>query len=407
MENYKYTAKSRSGEKVTGIIEAFNEFDAVDKIKREGNIVLKLTPVKDPEEGGGGFLSADIGGNKLDSKAFTMMCSQFAIILKSGVPISRTVQLIADKTTNKPLKRMLKKVAEDVEAGRSLSDAFAERGEKLLPTTFVETIRAGEETGNLDQSFESIYEHFDKSTKMAAKVRGALIYPAFVIVIAIVVVAVLMIKVVPTFTATFADLGADLPGMTQLLIKISDFFRESWWILLIIVIVLVVAYKLYGNTEQGKLNLAKLNLKLPVLGEINLLNAASQFSNTMAMMLGAGLPMTRSVSITAKVITNYYISQEVGKLTSKMEQGHTLGASLREANVLPDILVDMVAVGEETGEMEDTLKTIAGYYDSELEQATQAALAKLEPTVLVFIAVIAGFIVIAMYLAMFEMYNAM
>ena len=406
MVTYKYSAISQGGQKVNGVVEGYNEFDAVDRIKESCSIVLKLTEIKDPEEGAS-LLTADLNANKLDAKAFTMMCSQFAIILRSGVPISRTVQLIAQKTTNKPLKRMLRKVADDVESGRSLSAAFAERGEKLLPPTFIETVRAGEESGNLDSAFESVYEHYDKSTKMAAKVRGAMIYPIFVLVIAVAVVIVLMVKVVPTFTEIFDSMDAELPAMTQLLINISDFFRKYWMIIVAVIAVIIIGVKIYGKSEQGRLNLSKLSLKIPVLGNINLLNAASQFANTMTMMLGAGLPMTRSVSITARVMSNYYISQEIGKLTGKMEEGKTLGSSLREADVLPDILTDMVAVGEETGEMEGTLRTISGYYDTELAQATSEALAKLEPAILVVLAVVAGFIVIAMYLAMFEMYNGM
>ena len=380
--------------------------DAVARIKETCTVILKLSAVE--EKGAAvSFLSMDIGGNKLNDKAFSLMCSQFAVILNSGVPITRAVHLVADKISDKPLKRVLKQVADDVEAGRSLAASFAERGEKLLPVTFIESIRAGEESGSLAESFRAVGDHFTKQTKTKSKVRGAMIYPAFVLVIAVVVVIVLMVKVVPTFTAIFDGYDAELPGMTKALIAISDFFRKYILYIVAAVIVIFIGFKLYGNTEQGRLNLSKLSLKLPVLGNIGVLNAASQFANTMAMMIGAGLTLTRAVSITAKTISNYYISQEVGKLSGKLEEGHTLGASLRSSGCLPDILTDMTAVGEETGELEKTLITVAQYYDTELEQATADALAKLEPTVLVFLAVVAGFIVISIYLAMFSMYSAM
>ena len=405
MVTYKYAAVSRDGKKVSGVIDAFNEMDAAAKLKESYSIVLQLIPAKDNKAAS--FLSADIGGNKLNAKAFTLMCSQFAVILKSGIPITRTVQLIADKMTDKPLKRILEQVSEDVEAGRSLSASFAERGKKILPTTFLETIHAGEESGSLDASFDSVSKHFEKQTKMRGKVRSALIYPTFVLIIAIVVVAVLMIKVVPTFTAIFDDYGAELPFMTKLLIAISDFFRNYIFILVGIAAAIALVMKLYGNTEAGRINIAKKQLKIPVLGNIATLNAASQFANTMAMMLGAGLPMTKAVTITSRVMDNYYISKEIGKITAKLEEGRTLGTSLRESGCLPDILVDMTAVGEDSGEMEQTLTMTAGYYDSELEQATAEALAKLEPTIMVFLAVVAGFIVISIYMAMFSIYAAM
>ena len=385
-------------------MEGFNELDAVDRIKQSCDIVLKLSEVKDRGEG---ILNREIGGNRLDIKAFTLMCSQFAIILRAGIPVARTVQLIAQKTTDKVLKRVLNEVTEDVEAGRSISASFEERGGKMLPPTFVETIHAGEESGNIDAAFETMHRHLDKQTKMRSRVRGALSYPLFVLVIAVAVVVVLMVKVVPTFTSIFDSYGAELPGITKALIAISNFFSNYWMILLGIIIALFLFYKIYGNTEEGRLRLAKLGLRLPILGEISELNSASQFANSMATMLGAGLPLTRAVSITARVIDNYYVSQEVGKLSGRLEEGHSLGGSMRESGCLPDILVDMTSVGEETGELHSTLETIADYYDSELETAVNTALRRLEPALLIGLAVVAGFIVLAVYMAIFSMYSVM
>ena len=384
------------------MIDAFNEMDAVDRIKQNHSVIIKMTPVKE-----NGLLNMEIGGNKLNNKAFIVMCSQFAIILGAGIPIARTCHLIADKTTDKPLKRMLMHVAEDVEAGRSISASFAERGEKLLPTTFVETIAAGEQSGNLDKAFQTVHEHFDKQAKMAARVKSALAYPIFVLFIAVAVVVVLMVKVVPTFLAIFDSYDAQLPVPTLILIAISDFFVKYWMVLLAIIAAAVIFYKVYGNTEEGRMNLAKWSLKVPILGNIQELNAASEFANTLTTMLSSGLPMTKAITITAKTMSNYYMSTEVGKLAVKLEEGHALGASMREANFMPDILVDMVSVGEETGEMEQTLKTVAIYYDAELDMAINSALEKLEPALLVGLAGIAGFIVIAIYMAMFGMYAAM
>ena len=385
-------------------MEGFDELDAVDHIKQTCSIVLKLKEI-DPDKPG--LLNMEIGGSKLNSKAFTVMCSQFSIILRAGIPIARTVHLIADKPTDKPLKKMLMKIAKDVEAGRSLAASFAEHGGKLLPTTFIETIRAGEESGNLDRSFDTMYRHYDKQTKMRGKVRGALSYPIFVLIIAVAVVVVLMVKVVPTFTSIFESYGSELPAITRLLIGISNFFRKYTIWMAAFFALLFIVYKLYGNTEKGRLNLARIQLRLPVLGNIAQLNAASQFANTMTTMLASGLSMTKAISITAGVLDNYYVGNEIGRLTGRLEEGQTLGVSMRDSGCMPDILVDMVAVGEETGEMEKTLDTIALYYDAELDMAIAAALAKLEPTVLVFLAVVAGFIVIAIYMSIFQMYAIM
>lgn len=404
MATYKYTAISKDGVKVSGVVEGFNEFDAVDRIKQDCDIVLKLTEVEEKKPG---LLSMEIGGNRLNAKAFSLMCAQFSIILQSGIPIGRTVRLIGDKMTDKKLKGILKKVAEDVEAGRSVAASFQERGGKLLPAVFIETIRAGEESGNLSKAFKTMYQHYDKQVKMRAKVRNALIYPVFVLALAVVVVIVLMVKVVPTFMDIFASYDAELPLITQSLILISNFFRKYIFLIIVVFAAIALIFKLYANTEKGRMNVAKLALKIPVLGNVSLLSAASEFAANLTTLIGAGLQLTRAVSITARVINNYYISQCVGKMTSRLEEGYTLGECMREADCLPDILVDMTAVGEETGELESTLHTVSGYYESELDMAVQDVLKKLEPTLLIGMAVIAGYIVLAVYIAMFQMYSVM
>ncbi len=404
MAQYKYTAVTKGGEKVSGVIDAFNEMDAAARIRQTCDIILKIRDASDEKPN---LLAMEIGGNKLNAKAFTVMCSQFAIILRAGVPLARAVHLIADKTTDKKLKRMLTQVAEDVEGGRSLSASFEDHGGKLLPATFIETLRAGEASGAIERSFETMQAHFDKQVKTKAKVRSAMAYPLFVIAIAIIVVAVVMIVVIPRLTPMFTEFGGEIPFMMNSLIVVSDFFRKYILVMVAIAAALIIGVKLYGNTERGRIALAKLQLKLPVLGNIATLTAASEFANSMAALMNAGLAIPKALSITARTMTNYFLSTECGKLSGELEAGRKLGLSMREQGVMPDILTDMVSVGEDTGEMAQTLETVAQFYDAELEEATKSALAKLEPAMLVFIAVFAGYIVIAIYTGMFSMYANM
>ncbi len=405
MAHFKYTALSHDGQRVSGVIEGYDELDAASRVKESCAVIIKLTEIKEKESGG--ILHMEIGGNRLNGRAFGVMCSQFAITLSAGIPIARAVRLVAEKTTDRPLRKIIDQVAEDVEGGRSLSSAFADRGDKLLPVTFFETLRAGEATGNIAGSFATMQAHFEKQSKMRGKVRGAMAYPMFVLATAVVVVAVLMAKVVPTFTSMFAELGAELPLPTRILIAVSDFFSNYILIIVAVIAAIIIGVKLYGTTQEGKLRLARLKLHLPILGRIEELGAASQFANTMATMMGAGLTMDRAIAITSKVVDNYHLSKQTEELGEQLQMGRTLGASMRELTDYPDILVDMTAVGESTGELSETLGTIAGYYDTELEETIQAALGKLEPILLVGIALIAGFIVIAVYLAVFSMYGAM
>ena len=406
MNSYKYTAVSASGEQIQGMIEAVNQLEATAKIRQQYSMVLSIDEISRGVEMPG-FLNMEIGGAKLDPKAFTLMCSQFSTILSAGIPIARAVKLISDKTTDKYLKKILPKIAEDVEAGRTVSASFEEHGKDLLPPTFCETLKAGEEAGDLAGSFDSFYKHFDKQTKMGAKVRSAMMYPLFVLSVAVIVVIILMWKVVPTFTAIFEEQGSILPLPTRILIGISNFISKYILLIILIIAAIIVGIILYKRTPKGAMNWAKLQLKLPVLGNINELNAASLFANTMATMIGAGLPMTKAVAITAQVMNNQVFREKVQKMVGRIEEGRTMVDSMREIEEMPDILTDMVGVGEETGEMKHTLDVVSQYYDTELEQAVSKAIAMLEPALLIFIAVVAGFIVIAIYMAMFSMYEGM
>lgn len=405
MATYKYSAISKSGAQVTGLIDGYNELDAVDKIKQTCSVVLKVE--RQDENSASSLLNMEIGGNHLNSKAFTMMCQQFSIILHAGLPIGRTCHLIAEKTADKTLKKILKNVSEDVDSGRSMSIAFEDHGKGIIPPTFIETIRAGEASGNLDDAFQSCAEQFEKSAKTAQKVKSALAYPAFILVVAVIVVIVLMVKVVPTFIAVFDSYGSDLPVLAKMLIAVSNFFQKAWLPILLIVAVIFIVYKIYEKTETGHTNLAKWALDLPVFGNVNRMNAAAQFANTMNGMLKAGLPITKAMTVTARVTSNYYVSQKITQMIGRIEEGKTLAEAMEESGVYPDLLTDMVASGEESGELESTLGTIARYYDNEVEQAVATAVGILEPAALIFVGAIAGFIVLAVYGSMFDMYGNM
>ena len=403
MAQFKYSAVSKSGEKVNGVIDAYNEVDAANRIRENCDVILKLAEVSEKKTG----LNMDIGGNKLNVKAFTVMCSQFSIILRAGVPLARAVHLIADKTTDKGLRNMLQKVADDVEGGRSMSASFEEHGGKILPQTFIETIRAGEASGSIDRSFETMKVHFEKQQKTKSKVKSAMAYPLFVLVVAIVVVAVVMVVVIPKLTPMFTESGGEIPALMNSLIVVSTLFQKNILTMIGIAIAIVVVYKIYSNTEAGRLNLAKIQLKLPILGNIAELTGASEFANSMAALMNAGLSIPKALSITARTMSNYYFATENGKLSGELEAGRALGRSMADQGVMPDILVDMVGVGEETGELAGTLETVALFYDTELEEATKAAISKLEPAMLIFIALFAGYIVIAIYTGMFSIYDTM
>lgn len=401
MISYKYNALSKDGAKVKGLIEAVDEYQAIEKIKETNSIVLDIQEVK--TGGVFSFLNKEVG-KKVDNKSLSVMCSQFAIILNAGTPISQTIKMIASQTEDKKLKKMLEAAYFDVQHGSTVEAAFRKNYDGL-PEVLLETIKAGEKSGSLAKSFENMQVYFDKSSKTSQKIKSVTAYPLFVLVIAIVVVIVVMVMVVPTLTSVFGELGGELPLITQILINISNWFGKYWLIIVMILLILFVVYKVCTKTSDGKIKVSEWALKLPVIGKIITLTQAQEFANTMATLLEAGLTVSEALRVTSKCLTNYAVNREVFAMAEKIETGTSLATAMNNSKYLPAVLKEMTGIGEKSGELVATLKTIGEYYANEADYATNSALAKLEPIILILLAIFAGFIVIAIYMPMFTMYS--
>lgn len=403
METFKYTALSRDGAQVHGVIEAADSYAAVDQIKADCPVVLKIEKVKT-----GGIwdkLNADAFVGKVDSKSLSVLCSQFSIILSSGVVIDQCLALLANQTADKRLKKMLQKSVKDVQTGIPLADAF-EKNYPQLPALFIESVRAGETAGTLPATFQSLSDYYRRGDEVNKKIRASLRYPIFVLGVAVVVLIIVMTRVMPVFINLFDDFNGELPTMTKMLIAMTQWFQR-WWLLVVAVIAaLIIAIQTYKHGEAGKLRWAKLQLKLP-MGKIRRLQACQQFSESMAYLMQSGLTVAKALEVASKCLDNYAISQEVAGYVEKVQTGHSLNEVLHESKYFPPAMQEMTGVGEETGEMVKTLKTVAEYYTEEADYETQKVLSRIEPTMLIVIAFIAGFVVISIYLPMFTMYNYM
>lgn len=400
MTTYKYRARTVEGVLINGVVEAYSEFDAVDQIKRNCPVVEKVTPVKTSDK-------PHVDLNEplwVSDKSLALTASQFTILLRAGIQIGRVVELIAGQTTDKLMKRILLSCAEDVNAGYSLAASLDRHGKKI-PAAFIETVRAGEEAGTLEVCFQRLQVYYEKAHRVKRKVRSALTYPAFLIVLAFVVVGIVMVKLVPTMLELFGNMGAELPVPTKMLIATSDFFVGYWPHLIIAITTIIIAYKLYNKTPQGELQIAELKTKLPIIGRISIMNAASQFANTVSTLLSAGLPTSRVLTITSRVLDNRSIGVSLEKLVVDLESGKSMGQVLKANRYLPDMLKEMVSVGEESGSLEETMDTIGTYYDEEAVAASDKALAMLEPMLTVFMGGLVAFILIAIYIPMFNMYS--
>jgi len=399
LTHFKYKGVSQSGAPVSGTVEAFDRYDAVNKARQSCPVVTEVTEVSN-----GKGLNIEIGSQKIGLKPLSLMCNQFAIILGAGLPLVRCVELIADQMADRNLKKILKQVAGDVAAGSTLSSSFENRG-KNLPSTFIESIRAGEQSGNLDAAFARLSTYYVKANKNKQKVASALVYPCFVLAVAVVVIAVIMIVAIPSISSSFAQSGTQLPLLTRIMIGVSNFMAHNWLYILCVIIAIVMAIKIYQHTEQGRLNLAKLALNIPVLGKVNSLSNCSQFANTMSAMVASGIPIVKAVGVAGRAMSNYCMSLGIQNTAPGLESGQRLADCMRKSPYLPPLLVEMTAVGEETGELEHTLEVVSDYYDNESDVASARALSLLEPILIVFLGIFVLLVLLSVYLPMFGMYD--
>jgi type IV pilus assembly protein PilC len=402
MKTYLYRAQSTDGSVANGIVNAADEYQAAVQVRQQYPIILSIKEQKEKN----GILSREIRTNRIDIKSLAVACAQVAITLRSGIPLARCMELIGNQTENKTVRRIFQKTAEDVSAGNGLADSFERNGPKL-PVTFIETVRAGEETGNIEQSFQSMADYYDKLNRTRQKVRQALIYPVFVLTVAVIVLIIVMVFVIPSLANAFADLGGRLPLLTNLLIAMSKFTSRWWALIALIIVAAILAWRFYVRTPKGREVQGNAQLKMPIWGNIRRMNGAAHFASTMAMLIRAGITVDHAVEITGKTLDNYIMQSQIAKVPERLEEGHSLGDSLKDCDSFPQTLREMCAIGEESGDLDQTLKVIGDFYENETDNATKQALAKLDPIILAALAVFTGFIVISIYLPMFTIYNYM
>ena len=394
MTTYRYKGQTVDGAKVSGVIRAYDEFEAVAKLRDTCAFVTKLEEVKEKK-------SAFSAGThvRIKEKELALICSQFSIILGTGLPVMRCVEMVASQSRNKRTRRMLEKVAEDIGAGYSMAQSF-ENNMPGLPKTFIETVRAGEQSGALEECFKRLHKYYDKTAKTKAKVISTLTYPAMVIAVAVIVVIIIMVKAIPAFGDVFAEMGTEMPAVTKGLIA------GWWWLILLVLALLGILYTLAKRTEKGRVAISSFSLKHAPLRRLHSMSAAGQFANTMATMLAAGLPVPKALDVVSQVIGNYVFSVGVREVKQSVERGRTISESMEEIEYFPKMLTEMVGVGERSGSLEQTLDVIGTYFDNEVEVLTSRLLSLMEPVITILLAVVVVFLLLAVYLPMFSMYGS-
>lgn len=401
MSNFKYIALDRNGKEVKGTIEANDKMSANEQLKGKG-----LSPTKVEEEGlFDKDLSFNFGGKKkVKSRDLSVFCRQFVSITRAGVNITDALDMLAGQTENKTLKAAIEDTKLSVQKGETLARAMA-RQTGVFPDIMINMVEAGEATGNLETSFERVGEQMEKSTKIASMVKSAMIYPISLLVVIIGVVVAMMIMVIPTFSSMYADMGAELPALTKMLVACSDFMVNQYLIVIIVVVAVVVGIKVFKSTKAGTYFFDRIFMKAPIFGTLVVKNASANFARTLATLNASGISMIEALEITARTMKNVYFRDDVLNAREKVAEGRPLSEPLKLGGVFPNMIVQMIGIGEETGSMEEMLDTAAGYYEEEVEVATNNIAQIVQPLIIVVLAGIVGTIIMAILIPMFGMYS--
>ena len=400
MPSYKYTAYTKEGKEKKGSIEADDKDAAARQIKAEGN-----TPVKIEEEG---LMDKDLnisfGGKKATARDLSIFCRQFVSISKAGVSIVDALEMLADQTENKELQKSIYNTMTSVQKGETLAVSMKKQG-KIFPSLLINMVEAGEASGNLDVAFDRMATQFEKDTRLKSMVKKAMIYPAALSVVIVGVIIIMMAFVVPTFSDMYADMGQKLPAITLAVVGMSNFVVDKWYVLVLVAAVVIIGFKVFKSTEQGTYMLADLAIKAPIFGKMTVKSAAATFARTLSTLTAAGISMIDALEITGKTMKNVRFRDELFHAKDKVAQGRPLSEPLKAGGLFPNMIVHMIGIGEETGNLEDMLLTAAGYYEEEVEVTTESISTVVEPMIICVMAGIVGVIIMAVLIPMFGMYS--
>ena len=397
---YEYEAMSRGGERVAGRIEADRSNIAAKQLKESGYYVTSIKEVQEKKDLG----SVLKASGRVKTKDLTIFSHQFAAMIDAGISLVDALNILYEEAEHPKLKEVIREIQEDIETGSSLSDAMS-RHPKVFPELYCQLVRAGETGGVLNTVLNQLAAHYDKQEEINGKVKSALYYPITILVIAVFVVIFLVVKIVPTFVGMFNSSGAALPLPTRILLGASDFLQTYWWALLLGIGGLLAIFYSYRQTPSGELQLDKLILKIPVIGNMMQKVILSRFSSTLAILLGSGVDLISSLNIVEDVVGNKVYANALVEARGQVREGVSFSRPLANMPIFPSILVQMVKIGEESGNLEMMLNKVSNFYDREVGNAVEASISLIEPLMIVFLAGVVGFIVISIVLPMFEMFQ--
>ena len=402
---YNYKAKNIAGEVVTGIIDAASEDEVINELKLKNFFIVELSPPSAFSKeialkSGIGFL------NKVKPRDLAILTRQFSILINSGMSLMESLAILIEQTSNKRLKTVLTDVMHNIEGGLSLSEALTKHKD-VFSKLYVSMVNAGEMGGVLDKTLNDLSIFLEKENDIQLKIKNKTAYPKFVMGFALVVVAALVIFIVPAFQDAYEGLGAELPLLTRIVLKISDLFKSIWFYLAAAVVILGGKFLLgrYMGSPRGKLQFDKIRIKIPKFGDVVKKIALSRFARTLGILISAGVPILKSLDIVKGVPNNMIIDNAISEIKESIRQGENIAIPLSRYAIFPPMFIQMVNVGEKSGTLDVILAKVADFYDSEISHSIEILMTILEPIMLLVVAGLVAFVVIAMYLPMFKIYQ--
>lgn len=403
MPKFNWEGRSKSGSVQKGVMEAANQALVEAQLKKYGfsGITIK-------EEGKGlgkGISIPGFGAKKVQTKDLVVFTRQFATMIDSGLPLVQCLEILAGQQENPTFKNVLFKVKEAVESGSTFADALGKHPQ-VFDQLYVNLVAAGEVGGILDTILNRLAAYIEKAMKLAKQVKGAMVYPATIMAIAVIVVGVILVFVIPTFAKMFADFGGELPAPTKFVIALSNFLQKYIIVMIAAFFGLKFLFGKYYATPKGRKVVDALALKAPVLGPLIRKVSVAKFTRTLGTMISSGVPIMDGLEIVAKTAGNKIVEEAIYKVRQAISEGKTMAEPLAESGVFPPMVIQMISVGEATGAMDAMLNKIADFYDDEVDDAVGALTAMMEPMLMVFLGTTVGGLVIAMYLPIFKLAGA-
>lgn len=402
MPKFTWEARTKAGAQQKGVMEATNEAMVEAQLKKFGftNITIKgeKAGISIPFLGKG-------GGGSVDTKDLVVFTRQFATMIDSGLPLVQCLDILASQQQNKSFRAALYNIKESVESGSTFADALAKHP-RMFDQLYVNLIAAGEVGGILDTILNRLAAYIEKAMKLKKQVKGAMVYPATIISIAVLVIGVILVFVIPTFAKMFDDFGGTLPAPTLIVIAMSNFLKKYILVIIAIMYGIKVAIGKYYATPVGRKTMDRMFLKLPVIGILIRKVAVAKFTRTLGTMISSGVPIMDGLEIVAKTAGNKIVEEAIYKVRQAISEGKTMAEPLGESGVFPPMVVQMISVGEATGAMDAMLNKIADFYDDEVDDAVGNLTAMMEPLLMVFLGTTVGGLVVAMYLPIFKLAGA-